>query len=271
MAIPVASHSDGGHNGGDVPDDKTGSQRFPKLYIHIDDSNPVTAPPKNSSSSPSLSPTSSTAPTTADDTHDAIQPLTPTTPTVRTPRVHFRSRVRIASGLSHAHSSTNHNHSPPSSKDRTPNHPFSTPTSSRSSSPSSSIYAPLKQSHSDGAHANPLWAPLGQRVRLLAWRNTHSSLDRSPARFVPHSERTPLIKTVLRPAANGYGASTHSGQDWRSDLFTWDHDGRDEDDDRTRLNREIDWFFGPWPGRLLNRHVSSLFALRISAVMILIP
>jgi hypothetical protein len=132
---------------------------------------------------------------------------------------------------------------------------------------------PLRPAHTnddDKASVNPLWAPLGKRVRLLAWRNNTTSqhTDRD-SRFGPmpnSSERAPLINTVLRPSANGYGSQIYDRRDWRSDLFTADHDEHDDDDegdraDRARLNREIDLFFGPWPQRLLNSRVSLPFPM----------
>ncbi|TFK30655.1 hypothetical protein FA15DRAFT_21652 [Coprinopsis marcescibilis] len=84
-------------------------------------------------------------------------------------RVTFRSRVRITSGISrHRRTTAQHNQSY--------SIPGLTPDSSRSSSPSSSISAPLRF-HSEEPEPKPGWGTLGQRVSLLGRRN---SRKRSP-------------------------------------------------------------------------------------------
>ncbi|PFH54682.1 hypothetical protein AMATHDRAFT_225 [Amanita thiersii Skay4041] len=169
-------------------------------------------------------------------------------------RVRFRSRVRIASGFSRRHreSSSNSENSEDGST------PFSSG-ASMSSSPASSIYAPLR-SPSDAQNDESRWAPLGQRVHLLSlhrkgrrkFRGRKRKINPSAPQFtgsvmrnginVIVNERTPLTKyslpsTIAREVLlDNYGTYTNQ-------------------DEEARLSREIDYMFGTWPGRLLNRYV----------------
>ncbi|KAL0945553.1 hypothetical protein HGRIS_014714 [Hohenbuehelia grisea] len=86
----------------------------------------------------------------------------PNTDTIRTNRVRFRSRVRIASGLNRHRTSLSFADG---------DHPaFIGGEGSLSSSPSSSISAPLRTPADDEDSTRPGWGPLGQRVSLFAGR-----------------------------------------------------------------------------------------------------
>jgi hypothetical protein len=155
------------------------------------------------------------------------------------PRVHFRSRVRITSGL-HRHHRKHH------SQD--------TPSSSLSGSPSSSISAPLRTQADDNS---PLWGPLGQRVSFLAWnkRKEVASHGHSPKKAGRRrrkgllggpNERTPLLGSRM------YSAHVGSEADQDRHLFNENrHEAVSE-----RLAHHVDTAFGVWPQRLLNPHVS---------------
>ncbi|KAJ4499410.1 hypothetical protein C8R41DRAFT_815624 [Lentinula lateritia] len=193
--------------------------------------------------------------------------------------IRFRSRVRITSGVhrhrEHRHRNTAVHNSlhPAGLLNRSEG---DTAVSSCSSSPSSSISAPIRF-REDEATVSPKWGPLGQRVRLFVSQqkdkakrvqadreacerearrryllvygpgaNSVSNFARSPAN---DHERTPL----LNPARTGQqkspaAASFGDGDD--SDLCEIET----ESDYEARLNHEIDMIFGQWPKRLLNRH-----------------
>ncbi|TFK40940.1 hypothetical protein BDQ12DRAFT_415408 [Crucibulum laeve] len=148
----------------------------------------------------------------------------------RSSRVRFRSRVRITSGINrHKHKSPSHFHHVDSDY-----FAFSR-ASSMSGSPSSSISAPLR-SRMDDEIAKPGWGTLGQRVGLFA-RNSQqrkvngraNSFRKYPAHLESDAnDQTPLMRSTT--------------------LRTY------EREEETRLSREIDMVFGPWPSRLLNHH-----------------
>ncbi|RDX51514.1 hypothetical protein OH76DRAFT_1454793 [Lentinus brumalis] len=166
----------------------------------------------------------------------------PSNPVRPTPRVRFRSRVRITSGVHR------HRHSMSATGG-------STPGSSTSDSPSSSISAPLRYQ----ADENGAWGPIGRRLSAYAsaggWqRRMHAGQDQGAivngaqgagtrgARG--HSERTPL----LGPPA---GRHVYSGSED-------DDPGSMGEDERTiraaALRREEEAVFGRWPWRIFNRH-----------------
>jgi len=174
------------------------------------------------------------------DTHEPSElisesiPVTPPSPT----RVRFRSRVRITSGVRHHHHRRNLPRDAPS---------FSAD-SSLSSSPCSSISAPLRSPITD-ANSKPGWGTLGQRVGLLANRQAagkgrerkrtrHNRSAEQHSNSAPHNERTPLIRSSTRHDYVG-------GEDEYSDS---------NQDEEAQLSRNIDLVFGKWPRRLLNRH-----------------
>ncbi|KAJ6519248.1 hypothetical protein C8R45DRAFT_15952 [Mycena sanguinolenta] len=142
-------------------------------------------------------------------TEDCSSPL-------RRSRVHFRSRVRITSGLHHA--------------------------SSLSSSPSSSISAPLRAPLTE-ADSTPGWGTLGQRVGLFAVSNRLAA----EARSAKHRAR--------RRAGLGLVPGEHSALlGDRLPPRRYDGNSEEECDDESLLSRQIDLVFGKWPGRLLNHH-----------------
>ncbi|EJF58798.1 hypothetical protein DICSQDRAFT_66258 [Dichomitus squalens LYAD-421 SS1] len=170
--------------------------------------------------------------------------------TVRPPlRVRFRSRVRITSGTHR-----NRHHASMAGG--------STPGSSTSDSPSSSISAPLRYQADD----NGAWGPIGKRLSAYAaagggWqRKTQVQLQTTERQANGaqngvgrrrggtkgargYNERTPL----LRPPA---GAVHPESEDEESQAMS--------EDERTMrasaLRREEEAVFGKWPWRIFNRH-----------------
>ncbi|KAF9004163.1 hypothetical protein BDZ89DRAFT_1145749 [Hymenopellis radicata] len=141
--------------------------------------------------------------------------------------VRFRSRVRITSGV--------HRHIHRSRSDLS-----TARESDLSSSPSSSISAPLRTR--DDEVSSP-WGPLGQRVRIMSSRR-----PRRPSTYQQQvNERTPLVYNHSAPKTPFYG---DDDDDFDDNFYASPH----TEDADARLNREIDVAFGPWPGRLLNRH-----------------
>lgn len=244
-------------------DDTDDSEEVPNINIHQGNACAITF--RNSTSFKPPEHPSPTAPM-----------VIPTNRSIR-----FRSRVRITSGVhrhrEHRHRNTAVHNSlhPAGLLNRSEG---DTAVSSCSSSPSSSISAPIRF-REDEATVSPKWGPLGQRVRLFVSQqkdkakriqadreacerearrryllvygpgaNSVSNFARSPAN---DHERTPL----LNPARTGQqkspaAASFGDGDD--SDLCEIET----ESDYEARLNHEIDMIFGQWPKRLLNRHVS---------------
>lgn len=184
------------------------------IHIHVDNV------PESLMSSIQSTVTSSSA---ADDSHTE-SPYAPseTSPiAIKNRSVRFRSRVRITSGLPRRHATA----------DRI------TPDSSLSSSPSSSISAPLRCSEHDVNTDSSPWGPLGQRVKHMVQRPSRRAGQRQIAsRGIYPNERSPLV-----PSRRSLEEDEHYN------YFAYL-------DDETRLNREIDLAFGTWPGRLLNRH-----------------
>ncbi|KAJ8520366.1 hypothetical protein ONZ45_g2827 [Pleurotus djamor] len=195
-------------------------------------------------------------------------------PTVRPGgRVRFRSRVRIASGLHRPHRSNTRDSLVYGACNQ-----LTLGESSLSSSPSSSISAPLRTEATNDAECRPEWGTLGQRVRLFAYRgkgkaslspetvlekrerrrrklglppldpSLYPSDMRSKVMTLP-SEGTPLVG---KPYARSLYVENEGVQP--GDPF---YDSDDEEDGLTasaRLSREVDRMFGTFPGRLLNRH-----------------
>ncbi|PIL30732.1 hypothetical protein GSI_06900 [Ganoderma sinense ZZ0214-1] len=167
------------------------------------------------------------------------------------PRVRFRSRVRITSGVHR------HRHSVSATGG-------STPGSTTSDSPSSSISAPLRYQ----ADENAAWGPIGKRLSSYAtsggWqKRTQPQVQVQRYDGMPngvrgeatrgrgglrgargYSERTPL----LRPPAGG---GVHSEDEDE------DSQGMSEEERTMRasaLRREEEAVFGKWPWRIFNRH-----------------
>ena len=170
------------------------------------------------------------------------------------PRVRFRSRVRITSGVHR------HRHSVSATGG-------STPGSTTSDSPSSSISAPLRYQ----ADENAAWGPIGKRLSSYAasggWQKRtqpqvrvqhydgqpngvrgEATRGRGGLRGARgYTERTPL----LRPPA---GRGVHSEDEDE------DSQGMSEEERTMRasaLRREEEAVFGKWPWRIFNRHVSA--------------
>lgn len=161
--------------------------------------------------------------------------------------VRFRSRVRITSGV-HAYS-----------KSRRPSNTSLETTSARSSSPSSSISAPLRDPSSD--NDSGVWrlgmplhlSPAKNRSRRRQQQQQQHQLrqydPRTPLRHTStlSNDRTPLLQK------SPSGPSLFSTEDLDTDESEAEGD---EESEEARLNREIDIVFGKWPVRLMNRHVS---------------
>lgn len=162
-------------------------------------------------------------------------------------RVHFRSRVRITSGL---HSSR-HRHEasmpiPSRSKSR------DDLATTASGSPSSSISAPIRYK----PDANNALGPLGKRLSSLAESRKRrlGGSDMNTKRVaVGSDERTPFLIA-------GAGAVPDYTQQRRRRMSDASAGEEDEDLD-SGLKREEDVMFGKWPWRVLNRHASPSFIL----------
>ncbi|KAI1790454.1 hypothetical protein LXA43DRAFT_890924 [Ganoderma leucocontextum] len=167
------------------------------------------------------------------------------------PRVRFRSRVRITSGVHR------HRHSVSATGG-------STPGSTTSDSPSSSISAPLRYQ----ADENAPWGPIGKRLSGYAasggWqRRTQPQVQvqrydgqangvrgeatrgRGGTRGArAYGERTPL----LRPPAGQAAYSEDEDEDSQG------MSGEERTMRASALRREEEAVFGKWPWRIFNRH-----------------
>ena len=116
-------------------------------------------------------------------------------------RVHFRSRVRIASGLNR------HRHELSSDLIA-----FSA-ASSRSCSPSSSISVPLRSPAEDDV-GRPGWGTLGQRVSLFAQGRHRKQGTRGP------DEHSPLLTSQPVPCVRAYPTKNidDDNENWDGDL-----------------------------------------------------
>ncbi|KAJ4485438.1 hypothetical protein J3R30DRAFT_3283269 [Lentinula aciculospora] len=192
--------------------------------------------------------------------------------------IRFRSRVRITSGFHRNHHRRelavhNSNLGSPQRVGLLGPSEGDTAVSSCSSSPSSSISAPIRF-REDEATVSSKWGPLGQRVRLFvsqqrekakqvqADREAHerearrryllvygADLDFASSPLNVH-ERTPLLGSPDTRSRKSSSAAASFGNDDGSNNFAIET----ESDCQVRLNHEIDIIFGKWPGRLLNRH-----------------
>jgi len=182
----------------------------------------------------------------SDSFNEDLQPDTALESPSHALHVHFRSRVRIASGLSR------HRFQQHPTTDGGPQDYFSfSPSSSLSGSPSSSISAPLRTPLDDEV-GKPGWGTLGQRVALFAKHRPPKGTppeeqERESSAKNPEyvndretTERTPL----LNPSLRGLLRHDHQFQHYLC---------RDEDYE-TFLSMRIDQVFGPWPFRLFNHH-----------------
>ena len=229
------------------------------LQLHLEDDGPdgvfgsISTATSFSSSRSSNNPTSATTTTTTTTTSN--QPPPPPisldddqTPTVVTrhsiPRVHFRSRVRITSGL---HSNNRSRNWDIKARNSTADGGTGTADTSASGSPSSSISAPLRYQ----ADENNILGPLGKRINFLAQtRNKRNGQLRRAA----VSERTPFLRASEYGPVPDY---THQRRE-RSRV------GSESEDENfpSGSKREEDIMFGRWPWRIFNRHVCAIARVR---------
>lgn len=180
------------------------------------------------------------------------------TPTVvarhSVPRVHFRSRVRITSGL---HSSGRSRNRDGTNRNSTADHGIETANTSASGSPSSSISAPLRYQ----ADENNVLGPLGKRINSLAQtRNKRNGQLRRAANVgSPASERTPFLR------ASEYGPVPNYTRQ-RRERGRMGSEGEGEDS-TSGPKREEEIMLGRWPWRMFNRHASTI--VRTTSVGIL--
>lgn len=171
--------------------------------------------------------------TTPEDMNNETHHIPPEIDPSHPLRVRFQPRVRITSGLNRCRRQQERL----TVGGQQDYYTFST-SSSRSTSASSSISAPLRTQFDD-EFGKPGWGTLGQRVSLLARRKQNIQESESHAKRMNHgtvsgmkyrtNERTPLINSYLSYHDEGNGSSP---------------------------SKRIDQVFGPWPQRLLNHHVS---------------
>ena len=172
-------------------------------------------------------------------------------------RVRFRSRVRITSGM---HRSRHHHASIADG---------STPGSTTSGSPSSSISAPLRYQ----ADENGAWGPIGKRLSAYAaaggWhRRTQVQVQEPDGQTNGARNGAGRGRGGLR-GARGYNERTpllRPRAERAVDSDVEDEDAREmSEDERTMrasaLRREEEAVFGKWPWRIFNRHVSALVHL----------
>lgn len=168
------------------------------------------------------------------------------------PRVRFRSRVRITSGLRrgrHAGAGVG---------------PTSSPSSSASGSPSSSISAPIRWQ----ADEHAAWGPLGRRLSAYAhgngWQKPSARQQLQQQQQAKIDERTPLIRPGRQHAAYvdaGADGGGEADDERAAEGELDDSDDETEADSALRaaaLKREEEATFGKWPWRLFNRHVRRL-------------
>ncbi|KAE9397666.1 hypothetical protein BT96DRAFT_66893 [Gymnopus androsaceus JB14] len=199
--------------------------------------------------------------------------------------IRFRSRVRITSGVHHKNPLR-----PPPSPNPLTNSESSlhlngrldasegeVAASSCSSSPSSSISAPIRFREDESTVSK--WGPLGQRVRLFVSQQKSKQIQpdskvsrNREARRRPHlihgsevndtsdpshsedsssrmHERTPLLDS------RGGQRQPHKRPSFADDDDSDIHDDLESYTEyQSRLDHEIDMVFGKWPGRLLNHH-----------------
>ncbi|KAF9651292.1 hypothetical protein BDM02DRAFT_849393 [Thelephora ganbajun] len=170
------------------------------------------------------------------------------TPTVAArnpvPRVHFRSRVRITSGL---HSSGRSRNRDGAGRNSTADDGTGTANTSASGSPSSSISAPLRYQ----ADENNVLGPLGKRINSLAQTRSkrNGQLRRAASISSSVSERTPFLRVSEYGPVPDYTRQRRE----RSGISSESED----EDFASGLKREEDIMFGPWPWRIFNRYAST--------------
>ncbi|KAJ6501424.1 hypothetical protein C8R47DRAFT_1107306 [Mycena vitilis] len=201
----------------DDPDPDSTSSSGDEISIHIE--GPAHDESLSSSALTCATDNSTRLGAETDDT--AVADATPR----RSGRVRFRSRVRITSGLHHR----------------------PTASSSLSSSPSSSISAPLRSPPTED-NCTPGWGTLGTRVGLFAISNRQAAQKRHARRRQngrAPDEASALLGDPPQPGYDGHPDSDDDDMRYDSDEECYD--------DEALLSHQIDLVFGKWPGRLLNR------------------
>ncbi|KIK18646.1 hypothetical protein PISMIDRAFT_179454 [Pisolithus microcarpus 441] len=153
--------------------------------------------------------------------HDPEPQISPGRPS---PRVRFRSRVRITAGVR---------------RHRRLSDGLSSNASSVSGSPSSSISAPLR-THDDNSDGSKGWGPLGRRVNFLASQGTGARRSRTGAKDTGSGKSRKMYSSSL---AGSVDERSHLVSFYTGYLYT-----------TVGHNEVIDATFGEWPWRLLNRH-----------------
>ncbi|KAF8746197.1 hypothetical protein AX14_000004 [Amanita brunnescens Koide BX004] len=141
-------------------------------------------------------------------------------PNGRTRLIRFQSHVRITSGISR-----------PRRKPTIASHVAEidmSPRSSPSSSRASSVYAPLRSRSNDENRSSGLGMAQRIRGRCLCEDTAKKGPDHKT------NERTPLLNCTIQSVFEREGSDYISGD--------------------SHLSHAIDFIFGTWPGRLLNRH-----------------
>lgn len=212
------------------------------LQLHLaEDDTAATTTPTTSFSSTS-SPLAPQRPSDDQSTLPSeIMSLNDDTQTRPAARVHFRSRVRITSGLSSRRRQEGSVPIPSRSKSRD-----DLTATTASGSPSSSISVPLRY-HPD---ENNVLGPLGKRLSSLAEsRRKRLGNDLQTKRLVVGGdERTPFLRGTPVP--------DYTRQRRRTMSFGSNGSGGEEDEDiDSGLKREEEVLFGRWPWRAFNRHV----------------
>ena len=164
------------------------------------------------------------------------------------PKVHFRSRVRITSGL---HSNNRSRNYGGKGRNSTADDGIGTSNTSASGSPSSSISAPLRYQ----ADENNILGPLGKRINFLAQtRNKRNGQLRRASAGSSVSERTPFLR------ASEYGPVPNYTHQRRERGRTGSES--EDEDFASGLKREEEIMFGRWPWRVFNRRVGRIVRVR---------
>lgn len=170
--------------------------------------------------------------------HDPEPQISPGRPS---PRVRFRSRVRITAGVR---------------RHRRLSDGLSSNASSVSGSPSSSISAPLR-THDDNSDGSKGWGPLGRRVNFLASQGTGARRSRTGAKDTGSGKSRKMYSSSL---AGSVDERSHLVSFYTGYLYTTVghnevcHPDQNVECEQLRTGQVIDATFGEWPWRLLNRH-----------------
>lgn len=171
--------------------------------------------------------------------HDPEPQISPGRPS---PRVRFRSRVRITAGVR---------------RHRRLSDGLSSSASSISGSPSSSISAPLR-THDDNSGGSKGWGPLGRRVNLLASQVTQERRSRAGVKVNGSGKPRKMYSSSL---ADSVDERSHLVSFYTGYLYTTTvgrggmcHLDQNVECEQLRRGQTTGASFGEWPWRLLNRH-----------------